>query len=644
LLVKTGSTVNFANYFDYTSRNELLNIYDNSHAAFFKYSYDANGNVTQRLGQRLHDSTVLTYDALNRPITCAQNGLNGANFATSHYAYGMLGNLANTTRDEEAGKGDYFTYDHLNQTTSALYSAMGASDPNPAKQVTYTLGIRNRNSMTVTDNILHTTTTTSYDNNTNSLNQLTSITVNGVAQSVGWESNLNLGSYNGWAYTYDAENRLSSVAGNGHSATFRYDAVGRCVKRVIDGVTTILTYDQWTPIAEWDGSGNLTATNVYGLGDDEIVYRSAGSTQLFYKSDPMGNVKFILDQSGTGIEKYTYDAFGSPSITDWSGHTNSTSAYGNRFMFSGRDYMISLALYDMRNRVYDPMMGRFYQTDPISFQGDPLNFYRFCGNNPLLGGDSMGLDFWSDVVGVFEFVSTIFTNLSVYGSSDGAGTSSGYDPYYNPLGLDTGSQLGPLSGPLPWGYLGASGGSFFELSWSQPMFLASSSTASNTKQAGKSPAPGTFTILFTNTRWTSGTDVDITYACPTCKNLKLIQYVRGYLPKDLGGYKAWYVRDKELSQNLAAPGLVHATDQAGRWEYRSMPGSATTVQRDSAVPFPSFWQEMETVAICKDNGQDTVLGAWFWGHTFTGEGPKGGAFRYNNGTWKAYLPTRSGIK
>src|SRR5207302_8994844 len=48
LLVKTGGTTNFANYFDYTSRNELLNIYDNSHAAFFKYSYDASGNVTQR--------------------------------------------------------------------------------------------------------------------------------------------------------------------------------------------------------------------------------------------------------------------------------------------------------------------------------------------------------------------------------------------------------------------------------------------------------------------------------------------------------------------------------------------------------------------------------------------------------------------
>lgn len=434
LLVKTGSTINFANYFDYTSRNELLNIYDNSHAAFFKYSYDASGNVTQRVGQRLHDSTTLAYDALNRPITCVQNGLNGANFATSHYVYSKLGNLTNTTRDEEAGKGDYFTYDNLNQTTTALYFATGPSDPNPAKSVSYTLGIRNRSNMTVTDNVLHTTTTTSYDNNNNYLNQVTNITVNGASQSITWDSNLNLNNYNAYTYGYDAENRLMSVSGNGHSAAFVYDGVGRCVKRVIDGATTVLTYDQWTPIAEWDSAGNLIATNAYGLGDDEILYRSAGSTQLFYKSDPMGNVRFILNQSGTGVEKYKYDAFGSPTITDWSGNARTNSAYGNRFMFSGREFLSTLGLYDMRNRVYDPVMGRFYQTDPIGFAGDSWNLYRFCGNNPLLGGDPMG--FWDDDVYypsediTFSFPDFFTSSAGISGSSDLFGLSGDSSSFF----------------------------------------------------------------------------------------------------------------------------------------------------------------------------------------------------------------------
>jgi RHS repeat-associated protein len=327
---------------------------------------------------------------MNRPSVCRQSWPGAANFAVSRYYYTKLGNLSYTTRDEEGGKGDYFTYEDINQAATALYSATGPSDSNPARSVTYALSVRNRTGMTVVDNILHTTTSTTYA--PVDLNQYSSITVNGTAHSLSWDTNFNLKNYNGWAYAYDAENRLISVSGNGHSATFTYDAVGRCVKRVIDqGTPTVYTYDQWTPVAEWDGNGNIMAANVFGLGDDEILYRGTTSSQLLYKSDPMGNVKFILDISSNGIEKYTYDGFGQPQITDANGNTRTASAYGNRFMFSGREYFSELGLYDMRNRVYDPAMGRFYQTDPIGFQGDPLNLYRFCGNNPLLGGDPMGL-------------------------------------------------------------------------------------------------------------------------------------------------------------------------------------------------------------------------------------------------------------
>ena len=405
LLVKTGNTVNFATYFDYTSRNELLNIYDSGHTAFFKYSYDPAGDLTQRLGQRSRFN-CFTYDAINRPITCAQNGSNGANFATSHYDYDKLGNFQDTYRDEEGGKGERFGYNPFNQVSSVVYSATNvtsSSPTNPAKSVSYSVSNRNRKTMTVTDNSVSPSVTTTTTYNNVDLNQISSIQVNGnPAQTVSWDSNMNLNGYSGWGYSYDAENRLISVSGNGHYASFIYDGVGRCVKRSIDGATTVFTFDQWTPVMEWDGSGNWLATNIYGLGDDELVYRLVGSWYWFVKSDPMGNVKFLLDAYGNGIEKYKYDAFGQPTITDWSGNARANSAFGNRFMFSGRDYMSSLALYDMRNRIYDPGMGRFYQLDPIGFDGDPLNQYRFSGNNPLLGGDPAGLLSFSDVIGAIS--------------------------------------------------------------------------------------------------------------------------------------------------------------------------------------------------------------------------------------------------
>jgi RHS repeat-associated protein len=417
LLVKSGTnfnTTNFANYFDYTSRNELLNIYDSNNAAFFKYFYDAAGNVTKRQGQRSTDgrTEMPTYDALNRPQHCNQYYHNGTQFDTIDYYYSKLGNLNHTVRgDYGGGKGDWFGYDDLNQVGTAVYKATGLDAPDtPAKRVTYTCGNRNRLGMAVDD----------YDNNQHytmsytpvDLNQYTTIGIQGGTLGIAdqffpdtnlpltWDNNFNLKTFYGWTYTYDAENRLISVSvsGGGHSASLYYDGLGRCVKRAIDNGTTILTYDQWTPIGEWDGNGNLLAYNVFGLGDDEILYRhqfSPTDKEYYYRSDAMGNVKFILDGNGTGVEKYDYDAFGKAWITDFDGtHGRWVSHCGNRFMFSGREYFSELAalgLYDMRNRVYDPFMGRFYQTDPIGLQGDPLNLYRFCGHNPLQGGDPMGL-------------------------------------------------------------------------------------------------------------------------------------------------------------------------------------------------------------------------------------------------------------
>jgi RHS repeat-associated protein len=428
LIVTTGGTVNFATYFDYTSRNELLNIYDGGHSPFFKYSYDASGNVAQRLGQRPHDTTVAQYDALNRATLCSQSGLNGSNFSTSHYAYSRTGTVRSTTRDEEGGKGDYFTYDNLNQLATATYSGTGPTDTTASRIVTYTANSRMWANFKVQDNIQHTTTTTTFK--PDDLNQYISIQVNsGPVNPIGYDSSFNLTSKNGWSYVYDAENRLTSAIGNGHSATFIYDGVGRCVKRIIEGATTILTYDEWTPVVEWDGNGNYLAVNVYGLGDDEILYRTtSGNVQSFFKSDAVGNVVFLLDQNGTGVEKYKYDAFGQPTVTDWSGMGRAASAYGNRFMFSGREWLGALGLYDLRMRVYDPTLGRFFQVDPIGFDGDTLNLYRFCGNNPLVGGDPSGLDGFDFTLGGDPLGLDTETDITGGSWTSGAGDFMGGSP------------------------------------------------------------------------------------------------------------------------------------------------------------------------------------------------------------------------
>src|SRR5438067_8940164 len=153
------------------------------------------------------------------------------------------------------------------------------------------------------------------------------------------------------------------------------------------------SYDGWQPIVEWDEWNNLKAWNVYGSGPDEILYRhDAARGDLRYHLDRIGNVTFLLDSDGDGIERYTYDAFGQPTVTDWNGDNVRTwSAYGNRFMFTGREYFPELGLYEFRNRFYYPALGRFLQSDPTCFDAGDANLFRYCGGDPINGSDPFGL-------------------------------------------------------------------------------------------------------------------------------------------------------------------------------------------------------------------------------------------------------------
>src|SRR5205085_11725445 len=195
----------------------------------------------------------------------------------------------------------------------------------------------------------------------NALNQYTSVS----RQSVGYDGNFNMSGYDGVAFSYDAENHL---VGGSMQAT--YDGLGRCVRRTINGATRLFTYDEWNAILEWDQGGNFFAWNIYGERADEILLRSdTQSGWKIYKQDKQGNVVALLGKTGDIIEKYTYDAFGKPTVTNADGTGARTSSnFGNRFMFQGREYIVELGLYDYRHRYYHPSLGRFLQTDPMGLQ------------------------------------------------------------------------------------------------------------------------------------------------------------------------------------------------------------------------------------------------------------------------------------
>jgi RHS repeat-associated protein len=195
---------------------------------------------------------------------------------------------------------------------------------------------------------------------------------------------------------------VSSTDGS-TTVNFKYDPLGRRVQKTIDTGTTAKTinfyYDGNQVIEERDGSDQVLKQYVYGNGIDEILridkYEGGTATPYYFHTNAIGSVTAVSDSDGTLVERVSYDTFGMPTFTDYlTDSQNPTvvnhSVIGNDILFQGRRYDKETNLYYYRARYYDPIMGRFLQTDPIGYR-DSMNLYQAFNMNPVNIIDPMGL-------------------------------------------------------------------------------------------------------------------------------------------------------------------------------------------------------------------------------------------------------------
>ena len=202
------------------------------------------------------------------------------------------------------------------------------------------------------------------------------------------DNNGNLTSDGTFTYTYNPRNQLTLVKqGNQTRGSNTYDGLGRRVVRTIGNSTTKPAYDGWNLVQERASNGNsVTANYLTGLGLDQPLLRTAGSSTSYYLSDALGSIVGLASTTGTVPTSYTYEPHGKTTV--------SGTASANFFGFTGRenDSTGTLSLYNYRIRSYSPALQRFLTEDPIGLAGGDVNLYAYVGNSPTNFIDPLGLE------------------------------------------------------------------------------------------------------------------------------------------------------------------------------------------------------------------------------------------------------------
>ena len=326
-------------------------------------------------------TALYSYDAAQRLIGLEhRRGLDL--LAKIDYTLDKVGNRKSKTQSVLNPLTENYNYDAVDQLIEAKYGT--------ARTVGYQYdAVGNR--QWVSDN----GTTAHYT--ANSDNGYTS--VGGISTET--DLNGNMVSVPGGAYAYDAQNRLTSATVNGVTTEFTYDSRNRVVRRTSGNGTLNLTYSGWHLIEERNATGALEQVYVHGAAIDELLVKITSSGPAYYHHDGLGSTITLTGENGGLLESYRYDAFGAATVYDSSGSALPASPRGNRFLFTGREWLSQVGLYDYRNRVYSAQIGRFLQTDPIRFSAGDVNIYRYVSNNSVNWGDPTGMacgSGWNDFI------------------------------------------------------------------------------------------------------------------------------------------------------------------------------------------------------------------------------------------------------
>lgn len=391
------------------------------------FEYDHNKNIiglknklynfTNNVSNTLNDDDAIVktvfdnveinynYDALGRLIDRNINNL----YATS---YKYLNNGRRTTfliEEFKDGNEEYFyVYDKLNnikfiKRNGSIYKRYFYDEYNELiKEIDYDLqqiikykydeygNILHKRVYNLKDNSLIYQNVYKYNNSWNDqLSRFNDIDIlyDEIGNPTQIGNNINL--------TWTNGRELSTYSDESNNISYEYNNNGIRTYKNINGEKIEYYLDEMQIV--YEKRGNDIIYYLYNDIDNLIGFKYNDNV-FYYQRNGQDDIVGLLDSNYNIVAKYYYDSFGNIlSIKNGNGvdvsKEHSHIANINPFRYRSYYYDCETGLYYLNNRYYNPLWGRFINSDMIINQNEDIlgyNLYAYCSNNFINTSDYTG--------------------------------------------------------------------------------------------------------------------------------------------------------------------------------------------------------------------------------------------------------------
>jgi RHS repeat-associated protein len=315
---------------------------------------------------------------------------------TKPYNYSMiydkLGNQTKRTFDSSVGPiEENFTYDNLNRLVTFNYETHKSGQINYAANgnIDFMTGVGaysyggTCNGIQASD---HAVTATSGDKN----------------WSLCYDKNGNMTTRGDRSIEYTDFNKPYLVDKGTDRSIFTYETDRKLMRRVDVGNVNRTTF-YVSGLYELVYEENKYIHKFYLNGNVIVKQEDDGEKEDFYlHKDNMGSVIAMSDPNGGIVERLHYDAWG--KRLDYSFATNARKDIRTAG-YTGHEQLEQFDLIHMGGRIYDPVLARFLNPDPVVqdfLNSQNFNRYTYVLNNPNTFTDPTGHSFWDDVGNAFK--------------------------------------------------------------------------------------------------------------------------------------------------------------------------------------------------------------------------------------------------